>query len=268
MPQPVSNGMKKLIIANWKMNPQSVEEARRLVSSVEHRMHIISTNTEVVVCPPFVYLPAFTHYIHRLKLGAQNVSWVEHGAMTGEISPAQIKQWNVSYVIVGHSERRLYLGETDSIVNAKIMAALKYKIIPVVCLGGEEGASHDDMKTLVSRQFSQVIKKLDSKQIASLVYVYEPVWAISTMKKSVQATGEHAAELIDHIYSLLEKKLGKATARNVRVLYGGTVNKDNVSDYAKYPQIDGALVGAASLDPDNFWQVVSEFNRESIHKTS
>ena len=158
------------------------------------------------------------------------------------------------------------MGETDSIVNAKIHVALKYKITPVVCLGGEEGARRDDMKTLVTRQFAQVTKKLEQGQIASLVYVYEPVWAISTMKKSVPATGEHAAELIDHIYGLLEKKLGKGIGRNSRVLYGGTVNKENVSQYAKYPQIDGALVGAASLDPDNFWQIVSEFNRESIHR--
>src|SRR5256885_669908 len=128
--------MKKLIIANWKMNPQSVEEARRLVSSLEHRMATVSDKTEVVICPPFVYLPAFAHYFHHLKLGSQNVSWVEHGALTGEISPAQIKQFNVQYVILGHSERRLYLGETDSMVNAKIATSLKNKIIPVVCLGG------------------------------------------------------------------------------------------------------------------------------------
>src|SRR5690242_8780584 len=114
--------MKKLIIANWKMNPHSVEDARRLVSSIEYRMHAVSGHTEVVVCPPFVYMPPLMHYIHGVKLGAQNVSWVEHGAMTGEISLAQIKQWNVQYVILGHSERRLYMGETDSVVNAKIIS--------------------------------------------------------------------------------------------------------------------------------------------------
>ncbi len=257
--------MKKLIIANWKMNPQSVDEARRLVSSLEYRMHAVSGHTEVVICPPFVYLPALTHYTHGIKLGAQNVSWVEHGAMTGEISPAQVKQWNVHYVILGHSERRLYLGETDSVVNAKIISALKYKLTPVVCLGGEEGATKDEMKSLVTRQFNKVTKDLEKKQLEKIVYVYEPVWAISTMRKSQPATGEHAIELVNHIYDLLEKKIGKM-AHNVRVLYGGTVNKDNVTEYAKHPKIDGALVGAASLDSDNFWEIVSEFNRESIHR--
>ncbi|HEX9503268.1 MAG TPA: triose-phosphate isomerase [Patescibacteria group bacterium] len=257
--------MKKLIIANWKMNPQTIEEARRLVSSFEYRMHAVSDHTEVVVCAPFIYIAPLTHYIHEIKLGTQNISWVEHGAMTGEISPGQVRQWNVNYVILGHSERRLYLGETDSMVNAKIVSALKYKITPIVCLGGEEDARKDEMKALVSRQFTKVTKGLDKKQLEKIVFVYEPIWAISTMKKSQPASGEHAIELITHIYDLLEKKIGKM-ARNVRVLYGGTVNKDNVSEYAKYPQIDGALVGAASLDADNFWQVVSEFNRESIHR--
>ncbi|MBX4187337.1 MAG: triose-phosphate isomerase [Candidatus Doudnabacteria bacterium] len=257
--------MKKLIIANWKMNPQTVDEARRLVASFEHRMHAVSGHTEVVICPPFVYLPAFMHYIHQLKLGAQNVSFVEHGAMTGEISPAQIKQWNVEYVILGHSERRLYLGETDSIVNAKISTVLKYKMTPVVCLGGEEGATRDGMKELVTRQFAKVTKNLQRREIEKIVFVYEPVWAISTMRRSQPATGEHANAMIEHIYDLLGKKVGHHAAANIRVLYGGTVNKDNVGEYAKYPKIDGALVGAAALEPDNFWQVVSEFNRESIH---
>jgi triosephosphate isomerase (TIM) len=257
--------MKKLIIANWKMNPQTIDEARRLVSSFEYRMHAVSGHTEVIVCAPFVYLAPLTHYVHQIKLGAQNMSYVEHGAMTGEISAGQLRQWNVSYVILGHSERRLFMGETDSVVNAKIETALKHKITPIVCLGGEEGAEKDEMKSLVTRQFNKVTKGLDKKELEKIIYVYEPVWAISTMKKSQPATSEHALEMTNHIYALLEKKIGKL-AHSVRVLYGGTVNRDNVTDYAKHPQIDGALVGAASLDSDNFWHIVSEFNRESIHR--
>lgn len=258
--------MKKLIVANWKMNPQAAPDAKRLVALIEHRMHAVSANTEVVVCPPFVYLPALMHYTKGVELGAQNMSWADAGALTGEISAGMLKQWGVGYVILGHSERRLYLGETDSVVNAKITEALKNKIIPIVCLGGETGAIKAEMKNLVTKQFIKVTKDLDKKQLSKIVYVYEPVWAISTMKKSEPATGEHAFELIEHIYGLLEHRIGKAEARNIRVLYGGTVNKNNVHEYAKYPQIDGALVGAASLDADNFWQVVSEFNREAIHR--
>jgi len=256
--------MKKLIIANWKMNPQTTDEARRLVASFEHRMHAVSDRTEVVVCAPFIFIPPLSHYIHEVKIGSQNISWADSGSLTGEISGGQLAGFNVKYVILGHSERRMYLGETDSMVNAKVFAAFSHKIIPIVCLGGEEGAIMGEMKTLVTKQFIKITKDLSKQQIEKIVYVYEPIWAISTMKRSMPATGEHALELITHIYHLLEKKIGKA-AHNVRVLYGGTVNKDNVHEYAKYPKIDGALVGAASLDPDNFWQIVSEFNRESIH---
>ncbi len=257
--------MKKLIVGNWKMNPQTVEEARKLVASFEHRARIVSGHVEIVICPPFVFLPAMTHYTHEVKTGAQNVSWQDQGALTGEISAQQLKNCNTEYVILGHSERRLYMGETDSVVNAKILAALKHKITPIVCLGAEEGAQKDNMKTLVTKQFAKVTKDLDMRQLAKIVYVYEPVWAISTMKKSEAATGEHAAELIRHIYDLLETRIGKA-AEHVKVLYGGTVNKNNVHEYAKYPEIGGALVGAASLDSENFWHIVQEFNRESIHR--
>lgn len=257
--------MKKLIIANWKMNPQSLDEARTIVSSLEHRLRTIADKIEVVICAPYVYLPAFAHYFHQLKLGAQNVSWAEQGALTGEISPAQIKQWNTEYVILGHSERRLFLGETDSVVNAKVISALKYKITPIVCLGGEEGATEENMKAIVTAQFHNSTKNLDKKHLEKIVYVYEPVYAISTMNKSHPESGEHANEMIQHIYDLLEKKIGKASARNIRVLYGGSVNKDNVEHFAKFPLIDGALVGAASLDIDNFWRIISEFNRESVH---
>lgn len=257
--------MKKLVIANWKMNPQTVEGARKLVASWEHRMRAVSDHTEVVVCAPFLFLPALSRYTHLVSLGAQNMSWGEKGALTGEISAAQLKEWGVRYAILGHSERRLYLGETDSIVNAKVLAALKNKITPIICLGAETGAIKSEIRNLVTKQFIRVTKGLDKKQLAKIVFVYEPAWAISTMKNSEPETGEHASELIEHIYDLLEKRLGKAASK-VRVLYGGTVNQTNVAEYAKHSQISGALVGAASLDAENFWEVVTEFNREAIHK--
>ena len=249
--------MKKLIIANWKMNPKTAEEARRLVASLEHRMSQVYERTEVVVCPPFIYLPAFLHHTQAIRLGAQNLSWADEGALTGEISATQLKQFNVGFVILGHSERRLYLGETDSIVNAKVVMALENKITPIVCLGGAENATRDDMKTLVTKQFNKVTKDLEGRELEKIIYVYEPVWAISTMSNSQAASGGHALELIEHIYELLEHRVGKGAARNIRVLYGGTVNKDNVSEYAKHSQIDGALVGGASLDAKSFLDIVS-----------
>lgn len=259
--------MKKLVIANWKMNPQTLEEARKLFASWEHRMHLIK-NVEAVVCPPFLFLPALSHYAHNLKLGGQNMSWEEHGPLTGEVSPVHLKMFNVKYVILGHSERRLFFGETDETVVLKLRTALNQKITPIVCLGGEKDAREEDMKELVSKQLSAINKKIHYKYLHKIVFVYEPIWAISTMKNSKPDTPEHAIELIGHIQNLLERHLeSKEKAMMIRILYGGTVNKNNVHEFAKYPEIDGALVGAASLDSQNFWEVIKEFDRENIYRS-
>ena len=248
------------------MNPTTLAEARQLVASIGHRMHQVADHTEVVICAPFVFLPGLTHHGQEIKFGAQNLSWAEPGALTGEISASQLKELHIQYVILGHSERRLYLGETDSVINAKVSIALHHKITPILCFGGEAGAIKSEMKNLVTKQFINCTKGLDKKQLAKIVYVYEPVWAISSMKNSHPADGEHALELVEHIYHLLGRHIGVEAARNIRVLYGGTVNKTNVSEYAKFPQIDGALVGVASLESENFWAVIKEFNRQAVHR--
>jgi triosephosphate isomerase (TIM) len=257
--------MKKLIIGNWKMNPETMEQARALLLAAEHRAHLVAHSADVVVCPPFVFLAPFSHHSHLVKLGAQNIAWAEAGAFTGEISAPQLKQWGIEYVILGHSERRLYFGEDDAGVNQKVLVALKHKIHPVVCLGGDEKAKKGEMKRLVTKQFNAAVKGLDREQVGKVIFAYEPFWAISTMKKSTPATGEHASELISHIRALLAKKVGKGHAHHMKVLYGGTVNKANAHEFAMYPEISGALVGGASLDPEAFWHIVKEFARESIH---
>jgi triosephosphate isomerase (TIM) len=257
--------MKRIIVANWKMNPQDFSEAKSLFASTEYRMHLL-TRSQVIVCPPFIYLLPLVHHAHLANLGAQNMNWEEQGAMTGEISVGQLKLVGVDYVILGHSERRLFLGETDVMVNLKIATALKNKIVPIVCLGGSKDATKADMKKLVTQQFESVANGLEKKQLEKIIFVYEPIWAISTMKNSIPATGVHAREMILYIRTLLAKKIGKEAADVLTVLYGGTVNKNNVQEFAQYPEIDGALVGAASLDPDNFWAVISEFDKELNYK--
>lgn len=257
--------MKKLVIANWKMNPQTAPEARRIFSSIEQRMHNIN-HTEVVICAPSIFIAPLSYSAHRTNLGAQNVSWAAEGSLTGEVSVNQLELFNVRYIILGHSERRINLGETDEMVKQKISIILKHKMVPVVCLGGEKGANKSDMKKIITKQFKTAISSLDKKELLKCVFVYEPVWAISTVKNSKPATGQHAQEMILFIQNMLAKKVGKDHAKHVRILYGGTVNKNNVNQYAKYPEIDGALVGAASLDPDNFWEVIKEFDREAVHR--
>jgi len=255
---------KKLVIGNWKMNPQTPEAALDLVKALEHLHPAEAKHVATVVCPPFVFISQISKQLQHLKLGAQNVSWAESGSLTGEISAKELKEFGVQYVILGHSERRLFMGETDSVVNAKLVESLKHELTPILCLGGEEGAIEGEMKTLCTKQFIKCTRDIDKADLEKIVYVYEPIWAISTMKNSKPATGEHAAEVIDHIYDLLRHRLGKKS-EHVKVLYGGTVNKDNVSEYARHPQIGGALVGAASLDADNLWAIVQEFERESTH---
>jgi triosephosphate isomerase len=258
--------MKKLVVANWKMNPKSEQEALDLAKDLDHKLKAGETRTETAICPPFVFLPALAKHRKNFSLGVQNISWQDKGSLTGEVSAAQLKEYGVQYVILGHSERRLNMGETDSVVNAKLIEALKHKLTPILCLGGEEGAIENEMKTLVTKQFIRCTKDIDLEDLTKIVYAYEPIWAISTMKNSRPASGEHARDLVEHVYMLLEHRLTAKKARSVKVLYGGTVNKDNVHEYAKYPEICGALVGAASLDAENIWKVVEEFERESVHK--
>jgi triosephosphate isomerase (TIM) len=258
--------MKKLIVANWKMNPETIVEARGLLNPIEHKLHGLDKNVEVCICVPSVFLPVLSNMAHTVILGAQNISWLEKGSLTGEVSGKQLKQWNIKYVILGHSERRSYIGETDEMINKKIIQAIKLKLSPIVCLGGDRKAKEENMSPIVTSQFHAAIKDLDRKQIEKIVFVYEPTWAISTSKQHRQATGEHALQHLLQIQNLLANQVGKERSKNMRILYGGTVNKNNVHEYAMHPEIDGVLVGAASLDPNDFWEVINEFSRESIHK--
>ena len=256
--------MKKLIVANWKMNPQTLKEARVLMHSVEHRAHTL-LNTEIVVCPPTLFISALGHSIGHVSLGVQNAMWEDQGAFTGELSPAALKEFEIKYALVGHSERRIHFGETDEQVGLKVGNLLKHKITPIVCLGGGEKVTRATTKRTVTRQLSMAIKDLQKEEVNKIVFAYEPTWAISSIKNSEPAKEENVVEMVDHIRDLVAKETTKSIAEAVKVLYGGTVNSFNVNIFARHSQISGALVGSASLDPDNFWEVIKEFERESIH---
>ena len=258
--------MKKLIVANWKMNPSSLDEARRIFFGIEHRAHFYEDKVDIAVCPPYLFLPLLVHASHFVKIGAQNAAELDQGALTGEISCKQLALRGVKYVILGHSERRIFCKETDDQIRNKITQCLNEKLTPIVCLGGDIKATETTMKKLVTKQFNSAMDGLNAKQIGKMIFAYEPTWAISTFKKSKPATGEHAAQLIDHIRSLIKKKSTQFYAENATVLYGGSVNKVNVYEFSKSPTISGALVGAASLNPDGFMEIIKEFHRESIHK--
>ncbi len=239
-----------MVAGNWKMN-MTVEGARSLVYAMSSRLREIK-GVEKVLCPPFTALQAVRALLEGsdLGLGAQNMHWEEKGAFTGEVSPGMVREL-CHYVILGHSERRLYFGETDESVNKKVLAAAKADLTPIVCVG-ETLKQYEDGKTaeVVSGQIQRGLKDLSVDFAPRLVIAYEPVWAIGTGKAS---TVENASSVVkDVIRPALAGLFGAATAQSIRVLYGGSVTAANAAAYFGDPEIDGALVGGASLKADDF----------------
>lgn len=239
-----------IVAGNWKMN-KTVEEARSLVFDMSRKLREI-TGVEKVLCPPFPALLAVSALLQGtdIGLGAQNLHWEEKGAFTGEVAPNMIAEF-CKYVIIGHSERRAYFGETDGTVNKKVRAALSHDLTPIICVGetldeNESGRTGE----VVRRQISQGLADVDPAKAAGLVVAYEPIWAIGTGRAS---SGENAnAVLADHIRPALADLFGAETAQAIRIQYGGSVTGANADEFFGQPEIDGALVGGASLKVDDF----------------
>lgn len=239
-----------LVAGNWKMN-KTVAEAHELVSVMSPKLREIS-NVEKVLCPPFIAIPALAELLggSGIGIGAQNLHWEEKGAFTGEVSPGMVKEF-CQYVILGHSERRTYFGETDESVNKKLHAALQAGLIPIVCVGEtleqyEAGSTSD----VVNRQIRVGLAGVEAASAARIVVAYEPIWAIGTGKAS---SGENANFVHQKVIRpALGALLSAQMADAIRILYGGSVTAANASEFFAYPDIDGALVGGASLKPDEF----------------
>src|SRR5512135_2795252 len=239
-----------VVAANWKMN-KTVEEARTLVYAMSARLREIK-GVEKVLCPPFPALQAVRSLLEGsdLGLGAQNMYWEEKGAYTGEVSPVMVKEL-CQYVILGHSERRAYFGETDETVNRKVRAAQKFDLTPIFCVG-ETLEQYEAKRTaeVVGRQVKQGLAEVDAAFAPRLIVAYEPVWAIGTGKAS---SGPNANDVVGNVIRASLKGLfGADTAQAIRVLYGGSVTGANAAEFFGQPEIDGALVGGASLKPDDF----------------
>ena len=239
-----------LVAGNWKMNKTAVE-ARDLVSKMLAPLREIS-NVEKVLCPPFTSIFAASALLEGtgIGLGAQNLHWEEKGAFTGEVAPNMIKEF-CGYVIIGHSERRTYFGETDETVNRKLRAALKVDLIPIVCVG-ETLDQYESGQTaeVVRRQIKVGFADIDSAFGSRIVVAYEPVWAIGTGKAS---SGENANDVHARVIRpALSDLFGEGNAQAIRILYGGSVTAANASEFFSQSDIDGALVGGASLKPDEF----------------
>jgi triosephosphate isomerase len=242
------------VAGNWKMN-KTVAEARALVSEMAAGLRAIS-GVEKVLCPPFTSLPALSALLQGtdIGLGAQNMHWESKGAFTGEIAPAMVAEF-CRYVILGHSERRTYFGETDETVNRKVLAAQAIGLIPIVCVG-ETLTQYEAGQTaaVVGQQIRAGLKGLDPTFAAQIVIAYEPVWAIGTGKAS---TGENANAVVrEVIRPALAELYGAEIARGTRVLYGGSVTAANAAEFFAQAEIDGALVGGASLKAEEFIAIV------------
>ncbi len=245
---------RPLIAGNWKMfktGPEAVETTDRLVKLLSTTIDV-----DVMIAPPFTALALVSDMLKKtpISLGAQNLFWEAEGAYTGEISASMLVSAGCRYVIVGHSERRQYFGETDETVNKKIKAAVKNDLIPVMCIGESETERESkETFSVLDRQVQKGLKGFSADEMETLVIAYEPIWAIGTGKT---ATADQAQEIHLFLRAMLGKKFGNKLAKSLRILYGGSVKPDNITDLMTMPDIDGALIGGASLEPETFSKIV------------
>ncbi|BHH86133.1 triose-phosphate isomerase [Desulforhopalus sp. 52FAK] len=247
--------MRKPIIAgNWKMT-MSIAEARDFVAAIKDQ--VTGENVEAVICSPFTMLKDLKEVTAgtAIKVGAQNMHFEESGAFTGEISPLMLKELAVDYVIIGHSERREYFNETDETVNKKVLKALEHAILPILCCGETlEQRDADKTKDVVKGQVEKGLVGVSNADLVNVVIAYEPIWAIGTGKT---ATSSQANEVITYIRKVVAEMFDAELAAQVRIQYGGSVKPANVAEIMNESDIDGALVGGASLKPESYLGLVN-----------
>jgi len=252
---------KQIIAGNWKMN-KTFQEAEEFLNKFSDMLSKnIPENTAVVICPPALYLEMTDDYAreNNYYTGAQNISHNESGAFTGEISAMMLKSLNIRYCIVGHSERRKFFLETDGLIGKKVEMCLKHNIIPIYCCGEllseRDAGIHFD---IVREQVETALFKLSKEDFSKVVIAYEPVWAIGT---GVNATPEQAQEMHAFIRSLIEVKYKKKIASETTILYGGSCTAKNAAELFANPDVDGGLIGGASLKPDEFFKIIQSVKK-------
>lgn len=252
-----------VIAGNWKMNktrPEARELAQAIVDGVAGQENL----PEIVLCPPFTSTETVVAVTvaSAVAVGAQNMHYQDAGAYTGEVSPLMLKEMGVAYVILGHSERRQYFGETNASVNLKLKAAITHGLTPVVCVGEtvDERESHLT-DSVVSRQVAAAVSDIDPAELAGLIIAYEPVWAIGTGRVCEAEEANRVAKLIRGTITNLFNR--KDFAQRIPILYGGSVNKGNVAEQLQQSDIDGSLVGGASLKPDEFLSIIAAAQKQA-----
>ena len=270
---------KKIIVANWKMNPPTLKEAEAFFYAVLNSKFSrnagsrpagqIQNSLELIICPPFIYLESLSKilnskfYILNSRLGAQDCFWEKQGAYTGEISPLMLKKLGVEHAIIGHSERRRYLGETDEMIAKKIKTVFENKLTPILCVGEAlEQKGKGTQKIIIQEQLKKSLKEINNLKNKNLIVAYEPVWAIGTgnycQPEEALEMIKFIKEILDLNFNLLDSSRQAGGKKDIQVLYGGSVDSKNIADYLKYPEIDGALVGGASIKIKEFQKLINE----------
>ncbi len=245
---------RPLIIANWKSNPATLRDAGRLAAGIEKRIASIR-GVETVIAPPFPFLAAVARTLKTSALGAQDAFWGGAGPFTGAVSWQQLKSFGVSHIIIGHSERRRLMGETDEMIARKVTAVLAAGMHAVLCVGEAERVG-DEIPDAVGVQLSRALASVRQRQLKKLIVAYEPVWAISTTPGARPDSPENAFRAGTYIRKIIAGKFGAAASRSARVIYGGSVRAGNIRPFIEAGAMEGALVGGASLDAAEFACIV------------
>ncbi|MCP9290484.1 triose-phosphate isomerase [Gracilimonas sediminicola] len=249
--------MRRFLIAgNWKMNCGPYDAAE-LLEGLKEKKAEVDENVDVLVCPPFVSIGMAVNYLHDtdIQVGAQNLHFEENGAYTGEVSGSMIAESGCNYVIIGHSERRQYFGETDTTVNKRSHKALEHKLAPIICVGESldqrKSGEHYD---LVKNQVTAALFDISKEDILDVVIAYEPIWAIGTGET---ASPEQAQEMHEHIRKVIGGLYSEDTADRINILYGGSMKPANAKELLSQPDVDGGLIGGASLDAESFSEIIT-----------
>ena len=245
---------KPLIIANWKSNPASIDQALLLAKEVERGIRGIK-NAEVVVTPPYPFLFPVARVLKQAKLGAQDTGWEDVGPFTGEVSWRQLKYLKAHYVIIGHSERKLHLGETGEMINKKLGVLLEHGMTPILCIGGSERRD-EDTPGKMGEELRLILRGISGRTVKNLVVAYEPIWAVSSNTGSRPDTPENAFRASLYIRRVFVNLFGRNAAERVRIIYGGSVNRENAASFLEGARMQGVLAGVAGLNPKEFVGIV------------
>lgn len=250
---------KPIVVANWKMN-KTTTEGIKFISKLNHNLKKV--DVDVVITPAFVMLSDLVkHQGHIIKIGAQNMHYLNEGAYTGEVSPVMLTDIDVKYVILGHSERRQIFHETDDIIALKVKSALKHELIPILCVGETlNERTLNKFERVITKQIKTVFKELSKNDAKKVIIAYEPIWSIGT---GVSINPVEANDAILIIREIIKNLFDEKIANEIKVLYGGSLNEKNVLEFAKQKEIDGGLIGGASLKEESFLKIINVFNEKN-----